>query len=134
MKGKLPENVLEVFLETLPFEFTVIDENDRVLGWNNHEARILQRPEEVIGEDLRSCHPEKSLPKIEQLLKELKEGKRDTARFWIDLSLDPESEKQKFLVEYYALRDSNGKYMGCLETFRNITEIQKLTGEKRTLD
>jgi DUF438 domain-containing protein len=38
MKGKLTENVLEAFLEKLPFDFTVIDENDRVLGWNNHEA------------------------------------------------------------------------------------------------
>jgi hypothetical protein len=41
---------------------------------------------------------------------------------------------QKILIEYYALRDSAGKYLGCLEVSQNITDIQKITGQKRLLD
>jgi len=38
------------------------------------------------------------------------------------------------MIEYYALRDQEGKYMGCLEASQDITEIQSLQGEKRLLD
>jgi len=133
MIGKLPEKVLEAVLETIPIEFSVLDENDEVLAWNKHETRIFKRPKGVVGRNVSDCHPKKSLDKVERILSEMKEGKRDKARFWIDLTIDPEGEKQKIMIEYYALRDSNGNYIGCLEASQNITEIQKLAGEKRLL-
>lgn len=134
MIGKLPEDVLAAILETMPIEFSVIDENDKVLAWNKHETRIFKRPMAAIGKDVRDCHPKKSLHKVEQLLREMKEGTRDKARFWIDLSIEPGGKKQKILIEYYALRSSDRKYLGCLEATQNITEIQLITGEKRLLD
>ncbi|MBN1861660.1 MAG: PAS domain-containing protein [Candidatus Thermoplasmatota archaeon] len=134
MIGKLPEEILEALLETIPFEFSVIDRDEKVLAWNRHETRIFKRPETVVGRDVRNCHPKKSLAKVEQILKEMKEGKRDKARFYIDLPLGPQQEKQKVLIEYYALRDKTGEYLGCLEASQNIAELQKLSGEKRLLD
>lgn len=132
MIGKLPEHVLEALLETVPFEFSVIDENDKVLAWNKHETRIFKRPAGVVGRNVRKCHPEKSLHKVEQILSEMKAGTRDKARFWIDLTID--GEKQKILIEYYALRDAEGNYLGCAEVSQNIQELQSLTGEKHLLD
>jgi len=38
------------------------------------------------------------------------------------------------LVEYYALRDRDGRYLGCIEALQNIDGIRALAGEKRTLD
>ncbi len=134
MIGELPDNVLNAILETLPIEFSVIDEDDKVLAWNKHNERLFKRPAAVIGRDVRDCHPKKSLHKVEQLLNEMKDGKRDRARFWIELNFEGKKDKQKILIEYYAIRDSNGNYLGCLEATQNITEIQKLTGEKRLLD
>ena len=133
MIGKLPEPVLEALLETLPIEFSVLDENDKVLAWNKHKTRIFKRPKGVVGRDVRNCHPEKSLAKVEQILEEMKAGERDKARFWIDLDLDAHDEPQKILIEYYALRDEVGRYLGCVEVTQNVTEIQELTGEKRLL-
>ena len=134
MVGKLPENVLEAVLETIPVEFSVIDKNDKVLAWNKHETRVFKRPVAVIGKDVCNCHPKKSLDKVEKILQEMKEDKRDRARFWIDLSIDPYKERQKVLIEYYALRDSERTYIGCLEATQNIGELQSITGEKRLLD
>ena len=134
MVGKLPENVLQEVLETIPVEFSVVDNNDKVLGWNKHETRIFKRPTAVIGRDVRNCHPKKSLDKVEKILQEMKDGKRDKARFWIDLPIGPNKEKQKVLIEYYALRDSERTYIGCLEVTQNIGGLQSLTGEKRLLD
>ena len=132
MIGKLPAAVLEALLEALPVEFSVVDQDDRVLAWNKHETRIFKRPAGAVGRDVRNCHPQKSLYAVEQILSEMKAGTRDKARFWIDLTID--GEKQKVLIEYYALRDAEGKYLGCLEVSQNLHELQSLAGEKRLLD
>ena len=134
MIGKITDEVLEAVLETIPLEFSVLDANDEVLAWNKHKTRIFKRPEAVVGRNVRKCHPEKSLHKVEKILSEMKEGKRDKARFWIDLKLPDYEDKQKVMIEYYALRDSNGKYLGCLEASQNISELKKLTGQQRLLD
>jgi PAS domain S-box-containing protein len=134
MIGKLPEDILEAVLETVPVEFSVVDRNDKVLAWNKHQTRIFKRPTAVIGKDVRNCHPRKSLDKVEIILQEMKEGKRDKARFWIDLPIGPDKGKQKVLIEYYALRGPERTYIGCLEVTQNIGELQSLDGEKRLLD
>ena len=134
MIGDLDDEVLEAVLETIPIEFSVLDKNDEVLAWNKHKTRIFKRPETVVGRNVSKCHPEKSLDKVKTIISEMKEGTRDKTRFWIDLQLPDFDEKQKIMIEYYALRDKNGKYIGCLEASQNISDLQKLTGQKRLLD
>jgi len=134
MIGKLPENIIQSLLETMPVEFSVIDKNEKVLAWNKHATRIFKRPESVVGKNVRNCHPKKSLGKVEQIIQEMKAGKREKAQFYIDLPLGANGEKQKVMIEYFALRDEKGTYLGCLEASQNIAEIQKLSGEKRLLD
>ncbi len=132
MIGNLPKEILKSILETIPIEFSVLDKNDDVLGWNKHKTRIFKRPEGVVGRNVRNCHPPKSLDKVEQILKAFKEGKQEKARFWIDLTKG--DTKLKVLIEYYALRDGDGNYLGCLEASQEITNIQALSGEKRLID
>lgn len=134
MIGKIDGKILESILDTLPIEFSVLGEDDKVLAWNKHETRIFKRPEAALGRDVKDCHPEKSLEKVEQILGEMREGIRDKARFWIDLPLGKNGEKEKVMIEYYALRDKQGNYLGCLESSQNIAGIQKLEGQKRLLD
>jgi len=134
MIGKLPDDVLNSFLETIPVQFSVIDGNDKVMCWNKHKTRIFKRPVGVIGKDVRNCHPKKSLHKVEQILREMKEGKREKATFWIDLPMGENKEKHKILIQYFALRNKAGRYLGCFEATQDISDIQKITGEKRLLD
>jgi len=58
----------------------------------------------------------------------MKTGERDQADIWIDLN------GKKILIRYFAVRNKEGEYLGCLEVSQDITEIQKLKGEKRLLD
>ena len=125
------EDVLEAVLETLPLEFSVVDENDKVLAWNKHETRIFKRPKGVIGKDVHNCHPKKSVDKVEQILKEMKEGKRENATFWIDLPIGENNSIRKVMIQYFAIRDNGGNYLGCLEASRDVSDIQKIKGEKR---
>ncbi|MBN2066480.1 MAG: PAS domain-containing protein [Candidatus Thermoplasmatota archaeon] len=134
MIGKMSKEELNAVLETLPIEFSVLDKHDKVLAWNKHQTRIFKRPEGAIGRDVRNCHPKKSLAKVEQILSEMKAGKRDMAQFWIDLPLGKSGEKHKVMIRYFALRDEQGVYLGCLEASQDISHIQNLKGEKRLLD
>jgi len=134
MIGKPNEEELEAILETLPLEFSVLDKNDKVLAWNKHETRIFKRPEGALGRDVRNCHPSKSLSKVEKIISEMKQGKREMAQFYIDLPIGKNKEKNKVLIRYFALRNKHGEYIGCLEASQNITPIQNIKGQKRLLD
>jgi len=134
MIGKANKEEMEEILETIPIEFSVLDKNDKVLLWNKHETRIFKRPEAALGRDVRKCHPSKSLSKVEQIISEMKQGKRDKAEFYIDLPIGNNKEKNKVLIQYFALRNKNGEYIGCLEASQNITPIQNIKGQKRLID
>ncbi|MEM0493632.1 MAG: PAS domain-containing protein [Candidatus Thermoplasmatota archaeon] len=134
MIGDLSKEIIDAVLETIPLEISVVDKDDKVIGWNKHDVRIFKRPVSVIGKDVRNCHPKKSLDKVEQILNEMKDNKRDKARFYIDLPVNPDGSKDKILIEYYALRDKKGRYLGCLEATQRIGELQMIKGEKRLLD
>jgi DUF438 domain-containing protein len=134
MIGSLPKEINEAFIETLPIEFSIIDKNDKVIGWNKHETRIFKRPKTVVGRYVQNCHPKKSLEKVEKILTEMKKGKRENATFWIDLKYGENKEKHKVMIQYFTLRNKNREYIGCLEASQDITIIQKLTGKKRLLD
>jgi len=132
MIGKLPDETLQAVMDTLPIEFSIVDENDNLAAWNKHDTRIFKRPEAAVGMNVRDCHPRKSVEKVIAILSEMKDGKRDKARFWIDLG---EGEaRRKVMIEYYALRSPTGKYLGCLEASQDITDIKAIDGQKRILD
>jgi len=134
MIGKMSEEELDAVLENLPVEFSVLNKDDKVLAWNKHETRIFKRPTGAVGRDVRKCHPPKSLAKVEQIISEMKAGKRDKAEFWIDLPVGPKGEKHKVVIRYFAVRNKDGKSLGCLEVSQDIHDIQKITGEKRLID
>jgi len=141
------EKILKAFIETIPAEVTIIDANDEVIGWNRHENRVFKRPLTSMGLNFRQCHPESSLSIVEQIINEMKAGTRDKVRFWIDLPVNsgsggngemPNSDgslpTHKMLIEFYALRDDAGNYIGCMEYIQDIEEIRKLEGIKRLID
>jgi DUF438 domain-containing protein len=132
MIGELGKELLDVLLETLPLEFSLVDAEDKVLAWNKHATRVFKRPESVVGKDVRNCHPRKSVHLVEAILDEMRAGTREKAEFWIDLEIA--GKKEKILIQYHALRDAAGKYLGCLEASQAISRIQSLKGEKRLLD
>jgi len=119
---------LEAILDALPVEVSFVDDTDTVRYYSKGDKRIFKRTPAVIGRKVQECHPPKSLHKVEQVISDLKSGKRDVAEFWIDLN------GRKIYIRYFAVRDKVGKYLGTLEVTQDITEIQKIEGEKRLLD
>ena len=87
-----------------------------------------------MGLNFRQCHPEASLPLVEKIISEMKSGQRDKAQFWIDMGVPYDTAKHKILIEFFALRDPAGKYLGCMEYTQDVEPIRRLEGQKRLLD
>ena len=119
---------LEAILDALPVEVSFVDDADTVRYYSKGDKRIFKRTPAVIGRKVQDCHPPKSLHKVEQVISDLKSGKRDVAEFWIDLN------GRKIYIRYFAVRDKAGKYLGTLEVTQDITDVQRIEGEKRLLD
>ncbi len=124
----LPEGVLEPMLDAMPIEISFVDTEDRVRYYSKGDKRIFPRSPAVIGMRVQDCHPKKSVDKVIEILDGFRAGTMDHARFWIEM------RGMKILIQYFAVRDKDGKYLGCLEASQDITEIQKLEGEKRLLN
>lgn len=123
--GTLSSEQLEFMLNTLPLDITFVDAEDVVRYFSQSGDRIFPRTNAVIGRKVQQCHPQKSLDKVERILKDFKSGTRDVAEFWINL------KGRMIHIRYFAVRNKNREYLGCLEVTQDITEIQKITGEKR---
>jgi DUF438 domain-containing protein len=132
MNAKLPREIIDAILETLPLELTVLDENDRIVWWSTRRPRFFERTDEMLGRDVRTCHNEKSVGMIDVILGEMKAGARESARFWYNRIT--EGVLQKLVVDYIAIRDGSGRYVGCLETLQDVAPFRFIEGEKRTLD
>jgi hypothetical protein len=128
MLEKLTTEVIEAIFDTLPVEVSFVDDADTVRYYSKGDARIFRRTPAVIGRKVQNCHPPKSVDKVEQVVSELKSGKRDVAEFWIDL------KGRQIYIRYFSVRDKERKYLGVLEVTQDITDLQKIEGEKRLVD
>ena len=124
----LESEIIEFMLNSLPVEFSFVDEDDEVSYFNKNGDRIFPRPRSVIGKKVQQCHPKKSLDKVVAIIEAFKNGKRDVANFWINLN------GRLIYIRYFAVRDNDGKYLGTLEVSQDITDLKKIEGEKRLLD
>jgi len=125
--GSMTKEELEAVLNTLPVDLTFVDTEDTVRYFSQSRERIFPRAKAVIGRKVQQCHPQESIHKVNQILDDFRSGQRDVAEFWIQL------KEQLIYIRYFAIRDKNKKYLGCLEVTQDITDIKKIEGEKRLL-
>ena len=114
MKGTIPEKMLGPVIDSLPVELTLIDTDDRYIMWSERSQPIFRRPDDILGKDVMTCHPEKSHAVIRKLLDALKSGESD-GDVHVAEKTYPDGQTRKTRIEYLAIRDAEGKYLGCLE-------------------
>ncbi|MEE4116987.1 MAG: DUF438 domain-containing protein [Marinilabiliaceae bacterium] len=125
--GSFTSKEIMAILNTLPVDMTFVDKDDKVKYFSQGSHRIFARSRSIINRDVRLCHPPGSVDIVEKILEDFKSGKSSHAPFWIQM-------KGRFiLIEYYALRDENGEYLGTLEVLQDLTEARSLEGEQRIL-
>ena len=125
--GRFTTNELLSILNTLPVDITFVGKDDKVKYFSQSTDRIFQRNRAILNRDVRHCHPPASAHIVDKILSDFKSGAADSAPFWINMG------GRMIHIEYFALRDTNGDYLGTLEVSKDLTEYRSLQGEQRIL-
>ncbi len=125
--GSFTAEELMAILNTIPADMTFVDRNDKVKYFSQGSERIFARNRAILNRDVRHCHPPASAHIVDKILEDFKSGRQTRAPFWINM-------RGRFIhIEYFALRNEKGEYLGTLEVSQDLTEYRKLDGEQRIL-
>ena len=126
--GSFTKTELQAILNSLPIDMTFVNKDEKVKYFSQSEERIFDRNRAILNRDVKLCHPPSSVGIVEQILEDFKSGKETRAPFWIQMG-------GKFIyIEYIALKDEQGNFLGTLEVSQDLTEKRKLEGDQRLLE
>lgn len=125
--GKLTLEQINLLFRHLPVDLSYVDENELVAFYSDTPHRIFPRSANVIGREVKNCHPAKSVHVVEEIIEKFRSGEQSQAEFWIN-------KPGLFIyVLYTAVRDENGTFRGVLEMMQDCTHIRELTGSQTLL-
>ena len=125
--GKLTLEQINLLFRHLPVDLSYVDENELVKFYSDTPYRIFPRSANVIGREVKNCHPAKSVHVVEEIVEKFRSGEQNQAEFWIN-------KPGLFIyVIYTAVRDENGKFRGVLEMMQDCTHIRELEGSRTLL-
>ena len=125
--GKLTLEQINLLFRHLPVDLSYVDENELVKFYSDTPHRIFPRSADVIGREVKNCHPAKSVHIVEEIVEKFRSGEQSQAEFWIN-------KPGLFIyVIYTAVRDENGKFRGVLEMMQDCTHIRELEGSRTLL-
>ncbi|MFP4370281.1 MAG: DUF438 domain-containing protein [Candidatus Kapaibacterium sp.] len=125
--GNFTVEELLAILNHLPLDMTFVDKNDKVKYFSQGKERIFQRNRSILNRDVRLCHPPASAHIVDKIVDDFKSGKASRAPFWINMG------GNMIHIEYFALRNDDGEYLGTLEVSQNVQGYRELEGEQRIL-
>jgi uncharacterized protein len=120
------EEIMSI-LNTLPVDITFVDKEDKVKYFSQSKDRIFQRNRAILNRDVRHCHPPASAHIVDKIIDDFKSGRQSKAPFWINMG------GKMIHIEYFALRNEKGDYLGTLEVSHNVSVYRELEGEQRIL-
>jgi len=125
--GSFSAEEIMAILNTLPVDITFVDKDDKVKYFSQSAERIFQRNRAILNRDVRHCHPPASAHIVDKIINDFKTGRESRAPFWINMN------GKLIHIEYFALRNEQGDYLGTLEVSHNVQPYRDLTGEQRIL-
>ncbi|MBQ9720063.1 MAG: DUF438 domain-containing protein, partial [Oscillospiraceae bacterium] len=106
--GHMTAAQLTALLNTIPAEISFID-GENINRYFNEGPKVFKRPGMAIDRDVFSCHPPKIEPMVRSIIEDFRMGKRDRVTVWV------EKDGHIMQVNYMAVRDQNGNYLGTME-------------------
>ena len=106
--GHMTVPQLAAMLNTIPAEISFID-TENINRYFNEGPKVFKRPGMAIDRDVFSCHPPKIEPMVRAIIDDVRTGKRDRVPVWV------EKDGHIMLVNYMAVRDKDGNYLGTME-------------------
>jgi DUF438 domain-containing protein len=125
--GNFSVEELLAILNHLPIDMTFVDKDDKVKYFSQGKERIFQRNRAILNRDVRLCHPPASAHIVDKIIDDFRSGRESHAPFWINMG------GKMIHIEYFALRNEKGAYLGTLEVSQNVQTYRDLQGEQRIL-
>lgn len=117
--GQLTLKQLNTIFTTIPQEFDFIDENDIVRWSSANKHRLFKRTDDDLGKHVLEVHPGHSQERVKQVLHEMHSGDRDSISIMIKYHGKPVN------IAFYALRNNDNNYVGCVEVTQDVTDHQQ---------
>ena len=111
--GHMTVPQLTALLNTIPMEISFIDA-DNINRYFNEGPKVFKRAGMAIDREVFSCHPPKIEPIVRSILDSFRDGSRDSVPVWM------EKNGRTMLVNYLAVRDRKGNYMGAVELVQDM--------------
>ena len=125
--GKLSLEQINLIYKHLPVDISYVDENELVRFYSDTDHRVFPRSKNIIGRDVKNCHPRTSVHLVEEIIAKFRSGEQDSVDFWIN-------KPGVFIYIYYvAVRDSEGRFRGVLEMMQDCSRIRGLQGSRTLL-
>ncbi len=107
-QGTLTFSQLQALMDLLPIDITFIDENN-INRFFTNKGRVFSRPASALNREVFLCHPAAIRPIVKKLLDDFRSGRKDSMEVWTPNKETPTR------VQYLAVRNAEGKYLGCVE-------------------
>lgn len=104
---------LIALLNTIPMEISFIDDQN-INRFFNEGPKVFKRPDMALDREVFSCHPPKIEPMVRGILDGFKDGSLDNVPVWM------EKNGRETWVNYMAVRDRDGSYLGALEVVQDM--------------
>lgn len=128
--GSLSHKELDLILNKLPLEITFVDKDHIVKYYDNGpEEKLLARTPSAIGRDMLNCHPPRVHETVKQLVHDLETGVKDSQQAWYK-----RDDGVFVFIDYIAIRDEEGSFLGILETVQDISKFTKLESDNRRVN
>lgn len=111
--GHMTVPQLTALLNTIPMEISFIDA-DNINRYFNEGPKVFKRAGMAIDREVFSCHPPKVEPMVRSILDSFRDGSRDSVPVWM------EKNGRTMLVNYLAVRDRKGNYLGAAELVQDM--------------
>lgn len=117
---------IEGILEALPFDIRFVDK-ENIFRYSN-PPRVQPVPAAAYGRGVRECHKASTVPKVDQLISDLRTGQKLEAEFWRE-------ERGRFIyIHDVPVKNADGEYIGCLEIIQDATRIRSLNASEKTVE
>ena len=126
-QGQMTLEQINLVYKHLPVDLSYVDESEIVRFYSDTDHRVFPRSKNVIGRDVKNCHPRTSVHLVEEIIEKFRNGEEDEVDFWI-------SKPGLFIyITYVAVRDEQGRFRGVLEMMQDCTRIRSLEGSRTLL-
>lgn len=118
--GRMTLKQVQQIFSTIPFEIDLVDADDRFAWYSDKPNREHVRTVASLDEPVTECHPPKAVPYVEKIINSFRDGEKDvvTRPLWM--------KGHRSLIQYYALRDIDGHYLGTIEFTGSVEYILNL--------